>query len=77
MKLHSDVDIFIPDSASLEKALERTTHLAIGAHADDLEIFAFHGILECYASSAKWFSGVPSPTAEEAHVPGASPKNPI
>lgn len=32
--------------------------MAIGAHQDDLEIFAYHGISECYRSTSKWFAGV-------------------
>ena len=39
-------------------ALKRITHLGIGAHQDDLEFMAFHGILECYASKTNWFGGV-------------------
>ena len=31
---------------------------AVAAHADDLEIFAFHGILAGYKSEANWFTGV-------------------
>ncbi|HEY2404368.1 MAG TPA: PIG-L family deacetylase [Polyangiaceae bacterium] len=42
----------------LESAWARTTHLGIGAHADDLEIMAAHGILECLNRSDRWFSGV-------------------
>ncbi|MEI9866263.1 MAG: PIG-L family deacetylase [Limisphaerales bacterium] len=38
--------------------LKRITHLGIGAHQDDLEFMAFHGILECYATNKKWFGGV-------------------
>jgi LmbE family N-acetylglucosaminyl deacetylase len=38
--------------------LKRITHLGIGAHQDDLEFMAFHGILECRASRTKWFGGV-------------------
>lgn len=49
---------YIPDEVSLEEATERTTHLAIGAHQDDLEIMAYHGILECYEKEDKWFTGV-------------------
>jgi hypothetical protein len=38
MKFHkSDADIFVPDGADLPAALERTTHLCIGAHQDDQE----------------------------------------
>ena len=57
---HSSGDIFIPDEASLENALTRTTHLAIGAHSDDIEIMAYHGIVDCYGyrRKDKWFSGV-------------------
>src|SRR5690606_31522355 len=51
-------DIFIPDSASIEKALARTTHVAIGAHQDDLEFFAYHGIIECYGRNDRWFTGI-------------------
>jgi LmbE family N-acetylglucosaminyl deacetylase len=39
-------------------AMRRITHLGIGAHQDDLEFMAFHGILECFASPSKWFGGV-------------------
>ena len=39
--LHSP---YVPDGSDLSSALARTTHLAIGAHQDDLEIFAYHGI---------------------------------
>ena len=49
---------YIPDDKPLETALERTTHLAIGAHQDDLEIMAYHGILQCYEKDDKWFTGV-------------------
>ncbi len=49
---------FIPDGASLQEAQARVTHMAIGAHQDDLEIFAYHGIAACYRSSSNWFAGV-------------------
>jgi LmbE family N-acetylglucosaminyl deacetylase len=51
-------DIFVPDNAPVDAALARTTHLAIGAHQDDLEIFAYHGIAECYGKKDLWFTGV-------------------
>ena len=53
-------DIFIPDDVPVEEALTRTSHLAIGAHSDDLEIMAYHGILDCYGyrRKDKWFTGV-------------------
>jgi len=55
---HPDVEIFIPDGRSLEDALQRTTHLGIGAHQDDLEIIAIPGILDCWEKTDLWFSGV-------------------
>ena len=39
-------------------AISRTTHLGIGAHQDDLEFMAFHGILACYDRTDRWFGGV-------------------
>ncbi len=53
-----DADLFIPDGAALPEALARTTHLAIGAHQDDLEIMAWHGILACFGQADQWFTGV-------------------
>jgi LmbE family N-acetylglucosaminyl deacetylase len=51
-------DQFVPDGSDVESALRRTTHLAIGAHADDLELMAAHGILECFQQKERWFTGV-------------------
>lgn len=59
MKLHqTTADLFIPDDAAEPAALARTTHLGIGAHQDDLEIMAFHGIIECFGRTDRWFTGV-------------------
>ena len=59
MKLYNpNADIFIPDGLEVEKALKRTTHMGISAHQDDLEIMAFHGILQCYEMPDRWFTGV-------------------
>ena len=49
---------YIPDGIELDAALDRTTHLAIGAHQDDLEIFAYNGIAACYGRRDQWFTGV-------------------
>jgi len=49
---------FIPDGSIKAIALSRTTHLGIVAHQDDLEFMALHGIIECYHSHKKWFSGI-------------------
>jgi LmbE family N-acetylglucosaminyl deacetylase len=50
--------IYVPDSAPSVLALSRVTHLGIGAHQDDLEFMAFHGIAECYQQPERWFGGV-------------------
>ncbi|MBL7164130.1 MAG: PIG-L family deacetylase [Anaerolineales bacterium] len=59
MKLvNQNAEVFVPNNSELEEALGRTTHLAIGAHHDDLEIMAIDGILQCFQQPDKWFSGV-------------------
>jgi len=59
MKLKNlNAEWFFPDGASEKIALERTTHLAISAHQDDIEIMANDGILKCFGSNEKWFSAV-------------------
>jgi len=59
MKLHQPTaDIYIPDGQPLPTALQRVTHLGIGAHQDDLEFMAFHGILQCFGKPDRWFGGV-------------------
>jgi LmbE family N-acetylglucosaminyl deacetylase len=58
-KLHNNTAVtFIADGTETETALARTTHLGIGAHQDDLEIMAWHGILACLDSPDNWFTGV-------------------
>jgi LmbE family N-acetylglucosaminyl deacetylase len=59
MKFHQNTaELFIPDGSTPEKALRRTTHLAIGAHQDDIEIMAVEPILRCFQQPEIWFSGV-------------------
>lgn len=50
--------LFVPDGVPEADALARTTHLALGAHQDDLEIMALEGILECFQQPDKWYTGV-------------------
>jgi len=50
--------VFVPDGLAAQEALARTTHMAIGAHQDDLEIMAIDGILACFQQPHKWFTGV-------------------
>jgi LmbE family N-acetylglucosaminyl deacetylase len=58
MKFHqSTSELFIPDGMALPAALERTTHLAVAAHQDDLEIMAASAILECFQNKEQWFTG--------------------
>src|ERR1700679_152498 len=55
---NQSAEIFVPDRQPAGKAFQRITHLGIGAHQDDLEFMAFHGILECFGKTDKWFGGV-------------------
>ena len=54
----STAKLFIPDGMPDEAALVRTTHMAVSAHQDDLEIMAAEGILACFQQPDKWFTGV-------------------
>jgi len=59
MKLTLDTaELYIPDGVEESAALARTTHLAIGAHQDDLEIMASEGIVTCYQQPDQWYTGV-------------------
>ncbi len=59
MKFHNaDASLFVPDGLAAEDAFRRVTHLGIGAHQDDLEIMAFHGIQKCFTSRDLWFGAV-------------------
>jgi len=51
-------ELFVPDGLSPTDALARTTHMAVGAHQDDLEIMAYDGILQCFQRDDRWFTGV-------------------
>ena len=59
MKLHNQhADVFVPDGSDPDAALARTTHLCVSAHQDDIEIMAYHGIVECFGRTDRWFTGV-------------------
>jgi len=59
MELHnSGAEIYVADGSSADAALARTTHLGVSAHQDDLELMAYHGILECFGKPDKGFAGV-------------------
>jgi LmbE family N-acetylglucosaminyl deacetylase len=51
-------EVFVPDGLAQEPALARTTHMAIAAHQDDVEIMAFDGIARCFRREDRWFSAV-------------------
>ena len=50
--------IYVPDGTDTDEAIARTTHMAIGAHQDDIPIMAHHGILECFGRDDHWFAGI-------------------
>lgn len=59
MNLHNrTAEVFVPDHKPEAEALRRITRLGIGAHQDDLEFMAFHGIVNCFARDDEWFGGV-------------------
>jgi LmbE family N-acetylglucosaminyl deacetylase len=51
-------EIYVPDGAAPDAALARTTHLAIAAHQDDIEIMAADGIIRAFQQESRWFTGV-------------------
>lgn len=58
---NTKTDLIIPTPTEMmqfNQFLSRTTHLGIGAHPDDNEIMAYHGIGTCYDDKVKWFTGV-------------------
>jgi LmbE family N-acetylglucosaminyl deacetylase len=59
MRFHlSTAEIFIPDALSVADALKRTTHMAVAAHQDDIEIMAASPIIACFQQPDLWFTGV-------------------
>ena len=50
--------LHIPDAVPPAEAFARCSHLAIGAHPDDLEFMAYHGISACYEQALAWFGGI-------------------
>jgi len=59
MEFHNPgAEVYVPDGSPVDTALTRTTHLAVAAHQDDIEIMAYHGILECFGRPGRGFTGV-------------------
>jgi len=57
-KYLSRTEFYVPDQVDLEKAIKRTTHMAVLAHHDDIEIGAIDGVLQAFQKEDKWFFGV-------------------
>src|SRR5512140_4019971 len=55
---NATADLYVPDGLEPSAALQRTTHLCVSAHQDDIEIMAYHGIAECFGRNDRWFTGV-------------------
>ena len=49
---------YIPAGTEEQQAIERTTHLAIAAHQDDIEFMAYAPIAECFGAPDKWFGAI-------------------
>jgi LmbE family N-acetylglucosaminyl deacetylase len=59
MQLHVESsEVFVPSGEAVDAAIERATHMCVSAHQDDIEIMAYHGILECFGKPDKGFMGV-------------------
>lgn len=69
-----DADILAPGGEDVSTALASTTHLGIGAHADDLEIMAYPGICACRGQKNLRFSGVVATDGAGAPRSGAFTK---
>jgi LmbE family N-acetylglucosaminyl deacetylase len=70
-----NAELWIPDDTPDDVALARTTHMAIGAHQDDLEIMALEGIIAGYGVRDKWFLGVvmtDGASSARAGLPGSN-----
>jgi len=51
-------ELYTPFDLDFDAALTRTTHMAVGAHQDDIEFMAYEGIAQCFQQPNKWFSAV-------------------
>lgn len=54
----TSAEIWIPDGREPAEAWRGVTHLAVGAHPDDVEFMAFHGIQLCYDRPAPGFAAI-------------------
>ena len=59
LKLHQpNAEVFFPNPNAAGQTLAKTTHLAIGAHQDDIEIMAAQPIIACFRDPELYFAGV-------------------
>lgn len=58
MNKNFHTQVYIPFGGDEKQAFSGTTHLAIAAHQDDVEIMAQHGILTCFGQKDKNFSAM-------------------
>jgi len=59
MRFHNPgAEVYVPDGTEGDRALSRTTYLAVAAHQDDIEIMSYQGILECFGRDDRYFTGV-------------------
>jgi len=59
MKLHNETaEFYIPSGKQIDSSIHKTTHMAIAAHQDDIEIMAYHGIKECFQIQKNSFFGI-------------------
>jgi LmbE family N-acetylglucosaminyl deacetylase len=54
---HPTAEVFIPDGRSWEAACARVTHLVVAAHADDVELMAWHAVLHAEGLAAVIVTG--------------------
>jgi LmbE family N-acetylglucosaminyl deacetylase len=50
-------EVFVPDGTAWEAAAPRVTHLVVAAHADDVEIMAWHAVLHAQGLAAVIVTG--------------------
>ena len=53
-----NAEIYVPNGGDAEAALKKTTHMAISAHEDDIEIMAIDGIVKTFMKPDASFTAV-------------------
>lgn len=53
-----NAEIYVPDGSDAMAALKKTTHMAISAHEDDIEIMAIDGIVKTFMKGDASFTAV-------------------